>query len=306
MWKRLGIAAAGGLAALAIFLPASGASAATTTLKGDWAPFTRCPVENSAMLAADGASTLAFCLASDSPSGDITLGNLTVPSGDVNLQAGILENLSTGAFTVVSPSGGALVAAPVSIPGGLLGLVCPSSIPVVSAICAQITNSTLNAITAVVQPAGSPSGFSLAAGLSEGSPIITVPVMIQLQNPLLGSTCYIGSKSNPILLTPENLTAPTIGGEFFDANGTPDPSGVMQAIVSTGGTEGAGSAAIPGASGCGFLGALNGAVDLKVGLPSPAGKSSFTLDNASSFFAGLTAPGANDGKLLAQYWNSAR
>jgi hypothetical protein len=303
--KRLGIAVAGGLAALALFLPASGASAATT-LKGDWAPFNRCPVENSAMLAADGSSELAFCLASDSPSGSITLGNLTVSSGDVNLQAGVLENTSTGAFTVVSPSGGALVAAPVQVPGGLLGLVCPSSVPVVSAVCAGITSSALNTITAVVQPAGSPSGFSLAAGLSEGVPIITVPVKIQLQNPLLGSNCYVGSNSNPILLTPENLTAPNISAEFFDANGTPDPSGVMESIVSTGGTEGAGSAAIPGATGCGLLGALDLAVDLKVGLPSPAGKSSFTLDNASSFFAGLTSPGANDGKLLAQYWNSAR
>jgi hypothetical protein len=306
MLKRLGIAAGAGLAALAFVLPASGASAATTTLKGDWAPFNRCPVENSSMLAADGSSTLAFCLASDSPSGSITLGNLTVPSGDVNLQAGVLENTSDDSFTVVSPTGGALVAAPVQVPGGLLGLVCPSSIPVVSAVCAEITSSALNTITAVVQPAGSPSGFSLAAGLSEGVPIITVPVKIQLQNPLLGSDCYVGSNSNPILLTPENLTAPTIGGEFFDANGTPDPNGVMESIASTGGTQGAGSAAIPGATGCGLLGLLDGAVDLKVGLPSPAGKSSFTLDDASSYFAGLTSPGAGDGELLAQYWNSAR
>jgi hypothetical protein len=218
----------------------------------------------------------------------------------------VLENLNTGAFTVVSPSGGALVAAPVTVPGGLLGLVCPSNVPVVSAVCAEITSSALNTITAVVQPAGSPSGFSLAAGLSEGVPIITVPVKIQLRNPLLGSNCYVGSNSNPIVLTPENLTAPTISGEFFDANGTPDPSGVMQAIVSTGGTEGAGSAPIPGATGCGLLGVLDGAVDLKVGLPSAAGKSSFTLNNASSYFAGVASPGSDDGQLLAQYWNSAR
>ena len=304
--RRHGVAVAGGLAVLAIFLPASGASAATTTLHGDWAPFNRCPVESSSMLAADGNTTLAFCLASDSPSGSITLGNITVASGDVNLQAGILENTSDDSFTVISPSGGALVAAPVQIPGGLLGLICPSNIPVVSVVCSEITSSSLNAVTAAVQPAGNPSGFSLVAGLSEGVPIITVPVKIQLQNPLLGPDCYIGSNSNPILLTPENLTAPTIGGEFFDANGTPDAAGVMESIVSTGGTEGAGSAPIPGAAGCGLLGALNGIVDLKVGLPSPAGKSSFTLNKASSYFAGLASPGSDDGQLLAQYWNSAR
>ncbi|HTU75015.1 MAG TPA: hypothetical protein VMG38_15985 [Trebonia sp.] len=304
--RRLGIAVAGGLAALVVFLPASGASAATTTLNGDWAPFNRCPVENSSMLAADGSSTLAFCLASDSPSGSITLGNITVASGDVNLQAGVLENTSDDSFTVVSPSGGALVAAPVQIPGGLLGLICPSDIPVVSAVCSQITSSALNTVTAVVQPAGSPSGFSLAAGLSEGVPIITVPVKIQLVNPLLGSDCYIGSNASPILLTPENLTAPKIGAEFFDANGTPDTAGVMESIASTGGTEGAGSAPIPGATGCGLLGVLDGVVDLKVGLPSPAGQSSFTLNDASSYFAGVRSPGSDDGQLLAQYWSSAQ
>ena len=127
--RRISVAAAGVLTALAVLMPTDRASAATTTLNGDWAPFSRCPVENSAMLAANGTSTIAFCLASDSPSGSVTLGKTTAPTGDVNLQVGLVDNTSTGTFTVVAPSGGAITAAPVQIPGGLLGLMCPSSIP---------------------------------------------------------------------------------------------------------------------------------------------------------------------------------
>lgn len=304
--KRISVAAAGLLTALAVAMPAGHASAATTSLNGDWAPFTRCPVENPSMLAADGTSTIAFCLASDSPSGSVTLGKVTAQTGDVNLQAGLVENTSTGVFTVVSPAGGAISAAPAQVPGGLLGLMCPSTIPVVSSVCGEITSSALNTVMAVVQPAGNPSAFSLLGGLITGHPIITVPVKIQLRNPLLGSSCYLGSNSSPILLHPENTVAPSISASRFDADGTPDPgNGVVQGIFETGGTQSDDSAAIPGATGCGPLGLLDGAINSKVGLPSPAGSNSFTLDNASAALADLAAPGANDGQLLAQYWNSA-
>jgi len=299
----------GTLAALAVFLPASGASAATPTLAGDWAPFSRCPVDDPAMLAADGVSNIAFCVASDSPSGSIKIGNVTASTGDSNLQIGLVQNTSTGVFSVVSPAGGAIVTAPVQIPGGLLGLMCPSSVPVVTAVCDEITNSQLNAVTAVVQPAGNPSDFSLAAGLSSGIPIISLPVKIQLQNPLLGSTCYLGSDSDPIVLHPENATTPAVNVEQFDGNGTPDASnGVMDAIFSTGGTQEDATAAIPGASGCGLLGVLDAAVDLKVGLPSASGNNTLVLNDASAYLADLQDPAAaapNDGQDLSSFWHSA-
>jgi hypothetical protein len=303
--RRMSMSVLGVLAALAVFLPASGASAATTTLAGDWAPFTRCPVDNSAMLAADGTSNIAFCVASNSPSGSIKLGKITAPMGDSNLQIGVIENANTGAFSVVTSAGGAIVNAPIQIPGGLLGLICPSSVPVVSAVCNEITNSTLNAVTAVVQPAGNPSNFSLDAGLSSGIPIINLPVKIQLQNPLLGSNCYIGSNSNPIVLNPENVTTPNVNFEEFDGNGTPDPNGVMDAIYSLGGTQEDNSAAAPAASGCGLLGVLDLAVDLKVGLPSASGNNILVLNNAAAYLAGFATAVPNEGQQLSANWHSA-
>lgn len=307
--KRMCMGVLGVLSAVAVFIPASGASAATVTLAGDWAPFNRCPVTDPAMLAATGTSSIALCVASDSPSGSIKIGNITATTGDSNLQIGLVEDTSTGTFSVVAPSGGAIVTAPIQIPGGLLGLMCPSNIPVVTVVCHEITNSQLNAVTAVLESAGTPSNFSLGAGLNSGIPIITVPVKIHLENPLLGSDCFIGSGSNPILLQPENVTTPTIQFERFDGNGTPDATnGVMSSIFSTGGTQGDNTAAIPRASGCGLLGILNLAVDLKVGLPSASGNNSLVLNNASTYLAGVAKPGSvapNDGRDLASFWKSA-
>jgi hypothetical protein len=301
-----------GLAVLAVPAAAGTASAAAApaasavTLAGDWAPFSRCPVQDPAMLAATGTTSIAYCNTADSPSGSIKLGSITAATGDSNLQFGLVQ--SSGQYSIVSPSGGAIVAAPAQIPGGLLGLMCPSGIPAVSALCAEITNSSLNTVTAVVQPAGNPSGFNLGAGLSTGQPILTLPVKIQLQNPLLGSGCYIGSDSAPIVLHPENLTAPAEAIEQFDASGTTDPNGAFATIVLTG-TQGDSTFAAPGASGCGPLGVADAAIDLKSGLPSPSGNNSLVLNNAVTHaLGGFEFPRQqypHEGQNLAAAWQAA-
>src|SRR5882757_4201912 len=114
------------------------APSAAAELPGGWAPLDRCPVDNAAMLAADGRTVSASCLASVASSGSIKLGGTTVTTGSTDLQLGVLN--ASGALTTVSPSGGALAGDSVAIPGGLLGLMCPSDIPLVSQICDAITN----------------------------------------------------------------------------------------------------------------------------------------------------------------------
>lgn len=287
-------------------------AASAVTLNGDWAPFTRCPVDNATMLAATGNATVASCVAANSPSGTFTIGNTTTPTGTSNLQFGLLENNKTSpsTFTAIAPAGGALVAAPAQVPGGVLGLMCPSDIPVVTALCVQAENNSLNAVTAVVEPAGAPSDLNIAAEFQVGKPIVSLPVKLHLINPLLGSNCYLGSDSNPIVLKPANLAKPTFGqGELFDANGTPDPNGVLQSIVLRG-NEGDSSFAVPGASGCGGLASLfvDPAINLKLGLPSPAGKNSVVLKKVTSDTVSFTNPPAlapHEGKALSADWHSA-
>ncbi|MFG2717774.1 hypothetical protein ACGFW5_05630 [Streptomyces sp. NPDC048416] len=305
---RTGLLTAGtALTVLGAVGPASAGSAPAPQLAGSWGPFTRCPVDDPAMLAADGRADIVQCIASHAAGGTIKLGNTEVVTGASDLQLGVVQH-ATGAPTLVAPAGGALIADSADIPGGLLGLMCPSDIPVVSGICHSITNATLNRITATVESAGAPSDFNLTAGATTGQPIIAIPVRVRLQNPLLGGSCYIGSAAHPIVLRPQNLTAPKLGIERFDGNGTPHTTGVMNRLGLTGASQTDTTFAVPGASGCGLAGLLDWAVDLKTGLPSASGGNSVVLNDASTYLAGLHAPGTvvpDDGKLLSQYWHSA-
>ncbi|MFJ8311373.1 MULTISPECIES: hypothetical protein [unclassified Streptomyces] len=301
------LAAGTALTLLGAVGPAVADAAPATQLGGNWAPFTRCPVDDPAMLAADGRIDIVQCIASHSAGGSIKLGSTEVVTGASDLQLGVVQHAS-GAPTLIAPAGGALIADPADIPGGLLGLMCPSDLPVISGICRQITDGTLNRITATVESAGTPSDFNLTAGASTGQPIVAIPVRIHLQNPILGGSCYLGSAGNPIVLRPKNLTAPALGIQRFDGNGTAHTTGVMNRLSLTGANQGDATFAVPGANGCGLAGLLDWAVNLKTGLPSAAGHNSVVLNSASTYLAGLHAPGTvvpDNGKLLSQYWHSA-
>ncbi|MEV1018937.1 hypothetical protein [Streptomyces sp. NPDC050264] len=299
----------GATAALATIASIGTSSAAGTQLNGNWAPFNRCPVDNAAMLGADGVTDQATCISSSSASGVIKIGSSVVPTGKTDLQVGIVTH-SDGTNSVVAPSDGALIADPADLPGGLLGLMCPSSVPVVSAVCGQITNSTVNRIVATVESVGTPSDFQLLAGVSEGVPIISIPVRIHLSNPLIGSNCYIGTKSAPVILRPGNAAAPNVAADSATSNGTPASEGPFGRLALTGSTQQDLTFAAPGASGCGplGLGAFNWAVNLKSGLPAASGTNSVKLNNTSTYLGTLNDPGAtapNQGKVFSQYWHSA-
>jgi hypothetical protein len=282
-------------------MPAGSASA--QTLNGIWGPFTRCPVDSAQMLAADGVSADPACIAANSPSGEIKLGNSVQTTGNTNLQLGATIN-NASQFSLVSPPGGALIADPVDVEGGLLGLMCPSDIPLVTAICNGLVGSPLNAVTATVEPAGMPSNFSRTAALSAGQPIITLPVKVHLENPILGPNCFIGSNSNPIVLRPENTAQPALSAAVGDLDGTPNPSGRLVRITGLS-TQGDDSFAVPGASGCGLLGVLDAAVNAQQGLPSPSGNNYLILNNATSSVIGRSSQGPVTGQEFRDGWHAA-
>ena len=233
---------------------------------GLWTPFTRCPVDDPVMLAADGVNTIPVCLASNSTHGSITIGSTTTLTGNSNLQVGLVAE--NGNFTVVAPAGGALIADPATVTAG------------------GIT------VTATVQSAGTPSDFDLIAGLSVGVPIITLPIKIHLESLPgaavdLGPSCFIGSDQDPIVLHPENtdLSNAAANGSGFNPDGTPNPNGPLFTIVVAGAVQGDDTFSVPGASGCGPNGSLDGAVNAIVGLPSPSGANHLVQDDASSSLA---------------------
>jgi len=258
------------------------------------------------MLAADGATVAALCLSSTATTGTFTIGATTLTTGATDLQVGVLNQ--GGTYTTVAPGSGAVIGDSVEIPGGLLGLMCPSNIPVISDICRQAVNSPLNKVTATIQSAGAPTGFNLAAGVGTGQPIITLPVKVKLDNVFLGSNCYIGSNSNPILLKPANLARPTAKVVRFNADGTANTTGEMGYLSVSGAAQGDSTFAVPRASGCGLLGILSGAVDLKQGLPSPAGSNSLVLTDPVTNLGGFQVPrnfAPTEGKQLSDRWHAA-
>ncbi|MFI1956899.1 hypothetical protein ACH46L_03155 [Streptomyces althioticus] len=305
---RTRLATVSALTALGAFASLGTATAAEPALNGEWAPFTRCPVDAPAMLAADGFERTPQCVVSTSSGGSIKLGDTTVVTGRTNLQIGIVQN-TDGTSTVVAPPGGALIAEPATVPGGLLGLMCPSAIPVITGLCESLENSSLNKITATMESVGAPYDFNQTAGVLTDMPIVALPVRIHLENPLLGSKCYIGTAADPIVLLPENRNYPDFGMTFFQGDGTTDPAGEMSRIDLTGAVQNDSTFAVPAASGCGLnIGLINAAVNAKTGLPSPAGNNSLTLNDTRTRLTGLNAPGTaapRAGEVLAENWHSA-
>ena len=240
---------------------------------GLWTPFTRCPVDDPVMLAADGVNTIPVCVTSNSTHGSITIGTTTTMTGNSNLQMGLVAN--NGTFTVIAPAGGALIADPATVNAG------------------GVT------VTATVESAGPPSDFDLIAGLSVGVPIVTLPIKIHLESLPgaavdLGPSCFLGSDMDPIVLHPENtdLSNAMPSSMGFNPDGTPNPNGPLFTIVVAGAVQGDNTFAVPGASGCGPNGdgSLNSVVNAVVGLPSPSGANHLVLDDSTSSLAAPNVP----------------
>jgi hypothetical protein len=280
--------------------------ASADTFAGEWAAFSGCPVDDPAMLAADGSAVIAACLGGGSPGGSIKMGETTMSVGAVRLQFGALN--TNGAYSLVQPSGGGLSGDPITVPGGLLGLMCPSDIPVISQICDAVVGSPLNVVTATLEPAGPVTDFDLSAAVATGRPIMTLPVKIHLTNPFLDRNCYLGSNGDPMLLKVANQTRPTARFVRFNAAGAVDPAGEMTYTDLSGASVADSTFAVPAARGCGLLGLIDSVVNARQGLPSPSGANSLTLQNTGFRLGGFANPRAyvpTQGQQLAARWHAA-
>lgn len=277
--KRLFLAAA--LAAL-MLVPASSASAALT---GEYAKFNTCPFSN---------SSVGICLYAESTTGEFTIGKKTVPLVKPQvLKGGVIDPEGLfGPLSFVAPTDGLVLSkSPQPVPGGLLGITAPSWWP---QILKDAFNETINngftGVTATVELAGSASSVNVSilnAATASGT-AFALPVKVKLDNPFLGSSCYVGSNSNPVKL---NLTTGTtsppppnspISG--FPGEGGEDPSSPARFIFLTKNRLVDNSFSAPGASGCGgflFSWAVDPLVDSILGTPSPAGTNTAVLEGTT-------------------------
>jgi hypothetical protein len=258
---------------------------------GDFAVFKQCPRTTTGV---------ELCLYSETIGGAVTLNKQTVPINEdkkhpIILQGGITNAGEENEKFVGALNGETLSKTPQNVPGGLAGLINCTEIKgegllkllaeLAKALCKEVfENKTtgVSAVTELAKPA-SEIGISTTNLENREGTALKLPVKIHLENPLLGSECYIGSSATPVTL---NLTT-----------GTTSPPGPNTPISGKVGVISAkdefeflevtnnelvdNAFAAPAATGCGgiFSILINPLVNSKIGLASAAGKNTAIQKN---------------------------
>ena len=321
------VAAALAVAVAGLARPPAPAAQASTSARGPgypppegiYKPFVNCPLNDPAMheVMATGIGTdgggLAACTAGKAASGSITLGNITTPVTEpVNVQFGFYippEDVNFFPAPAVPPLAGPsaiLKTKPDLIPESLTtALGCATATnATIQNICqqAQTLGGVYNQVYALAQEAGQLSNFQLLSW--------TQPVKFQLINPLLGSSCYIGSDETPVVVNASLSLGPDGSiTEEDDPAPTVHPDTTVLAL--TGAVASDTTFSAPGITGCGPGGAANvwvdEALDASSGLPAASGNS-LTLNgnfdvalNYASEDSSFTQPQDDASNLLAAF-----
>lgn len=266
---------AGGAMALCVLCLPAGASA----YEGEFAKFDYCPVSTPGVIK---------CLDSVTGGGAIVLGKKTTPIvNPVTLQGGYSRaNEEHIAHLFPATNGETLTKTPQPVPGGLVGLVPPESAPpLVKAALALVLENGFTGVNATLELAKPAEEIELSNYnlLNESGVALRLPVKIHLENPFLGSDCYVGSDSDPLIwnlttgtTSPSPPASPMTGKAGFTAV---TESEELTELTENELVDNTWSA--PKATGCGGALALlvDPIVDTTVGLPAEAGTNSALLKN---------------------------
>jgi hypothetical protein len=259
---------------------ASGASAHS----GEYAEFNQCPSTN---------SSVKTCLYNKTTGGEVVLGKKKVPIvNPVVLQGGIGVPDETFFSTFYGAlNGETLTKAAQPVPGGLSGLVNCKEISLgwLRSSCEAVFENGLTGVNSTLELARPASEIKVSVSnlLFETGVAVKLPVRVHLENPLLGSECYIGSSSSPIWwnLTTGKTAPPAPNKSISGASGKFEFKGEDEEILRLGGNKLVDNAwAAPGASGCGGWPAeyiLDPIINASVGVPAAAGKNTAVLTGYS-------------------------
>jgi hypothetical protein len=267
---RAGLArlAAAALAPLAMLALAAPAMAGKPT--GEFANFTECPVGNPAVIT---------CIYGSTTSGEFTIGSTSVPlTKTQTLQGGLNGELEF----VNAANGETLSKTPQTVPGGLLKIMAPSFLPgFLQELFNEFIDKGITGVTATTELVHTPS-LNLFAALSGEGTALTLPVRVHLENPLLGSGCYVGSSAHPITveLTTGTTSPPAPNKPITGSAGEFDVKDGGELLILRKNSLVNNSFAAPEAEGCGgfFSFLIDPAVDAEIGLPSAAGHNTAILD----------------------------
>jgi hypothetical protein len=282
--RRAAVPAAGLLLAVAAAVPASAASAPTGLYSG----MGTCPLASAAMQSTNNA--VVSCVVAVVNGGSFAIGStlVTIPT---------TEPITT-TFGAYWPKGGPTVTFPHGGSAEIFSTVPPTdgnelTAPAIDVPIPGLANFLpgVTSAYAQVELAGPITNF---APLADGQnyPLFQLPIKLHLENPFLGSSCYLGSDSAPILVQPTTgTTAPPAPNTPITGNpGTLslhlDPNGYRTQVVGfTGATLVDNSGAVPGANGCGPLGLFDGIIDALFNLPSAAGNNTVVFSGVNTSLA---------------------
>jgi hypothetical protein len=245
-------------------------ASASAAPKGDFAVFADCPTSSS-----------QACLFAKTESGKIVISKENVPIEKAIVLQGGLNEVSSGEFQMVAAKdGNTLSKSPQKVPGGLSGLVkCNEISNFIERVACEVTfENGLTGVTATTELAKPASSVTLnfLNYVSASGTALSLPIKVHLENPLLGSSCFVGTNSNPIIV---NLTTGTSGavtgspgeqvergeGQILDL----EHSSLVNNVFSA-----------PGANGCGglFSFLIDPIINNRLGLPSASGKNTAVLN----------------------------
>jgi hypothetical protein len=274
-----------GLLAVALLTAAvagmSLASPALATPTGAFAVFADCPV-----------TSVNACIYAKTESGQFTVGKKTVPiEKTIVLQGGLREVTETTLEFVGAKDGNTLTKVPQKVPGGLSGLVNCTEIKGSGFLeiterlsCEAIFENGLTGVTATTELAAPASHIHISlANLLHGTGVaLELPVKVHLENPLLGSACYIGSNSSPIVipLTTGTTSPPPPNTPIKGNPGTVEGIEGGEIIVVKNNSLVNNSFAAPATNGCGgiFEFLIAPIINSQLGVPSAAGHNTAILN----------------------------
>src|SRR5436305_89903 len=256
---------------------------AQAKLTGNYVKFAQCPYKN---------EELNKCIYSVTESGEVVLGSKKVPIvNPVVLQGGYGEGIEEKegakfAKFYGASNGETLSKTPQPVPGGLAGLINCKEISslLLRFGCEAALENGVTGVNATLELAKPASDIRVSENNLAGEigTALQMPVKVHLENPFLGSSCYVGSSSNPIIW---NLTTGTTSPPPPNKPITGSPGeitfleeGRIAEAKNSKLVDNAWSA--PGVTGCG--GAivellLDPVVDVSAGLPAPAGVNTAVL-----------------------------
>jgi hypothetical protein len=256
------------------------ASPAMATPTGEYAVFAQCPLST---------PEIQGCVWAKTESGEFIVGKEKIPiTNPIILQGGFLENEAFEETFVGAANGETLSKSPQKVPGGLTGLVkCNEISNFLERIACEVVFENgatgVNATTELAAPASS-IALNESNLLAEEGTALSLPVKVHLENAFLGSECYIGSNSSPIVinLTTGTTSPPAPNKPIKGSKGISEHNAEGTILTFSKNSLVNNSFAAPGSSGCGGLFAflIDPIINSKLGLPSAAGHNTAILNGS--------------------------